>query len=102
MKQYWWRFKFNFFGDGFCFDYWQSEKILNTNRYFYYFLISLMTKDDRKFWREEKKKYPNGAGVFGLHKIWYDYPHAQLNLYFFCIGWSSPWTSYTEPEYENN
>lgn len=93
MKQYWWKFRFR----GFGIEYWQSEKILNTNRYFYYFFIDLMDKEMRDAWREEKKEYPNGAGVWGLHKFWYDCPHAQLNLYFICIGWSSPWTTYKEP-----
>ena len=102
MKQYWWKFKVNFFKTGFQFDYWQSEKILNTNKYFHYFLIALMDAEDRKFWREEKKENPGGAGLFGLHKHWYDCPHAQLNLYFICIGWSSPWTTYQDPYYKRN
>ncbi len=34
-----------------------------------------------------------GWQLFGLHKFWYDYPHAQLNLYYIVFYWSSPWTN---------
>jgi hypothetical protein len=96
MKQYPWKFKLS----KWQLQWWQSEKILGSNRYFYYIRIDSMDKKMREAWREEEDPADNnwmrrifGGKTIGLHKYWYDTIHAQLNLYFFCISWSTPWTT---------
>lgn len=93
MKQYPWKFKLRKEG----IEWWQSEKILGSDRYFYYFKIGLMDKDMRWAYRQFKEdthvRKVLGFQTFGLHKFWYDCPHAQLNLYFLTIYWSTPWTT---------
>ncbi len=93
MKQYPWKFKLDWTG----IEWWQSEKTLGTNHYFYYFRWGLMDKDMRDAYREFENdthvRKVFGLPNFGLHKFWYDCPHAQLNLYFFTIYWSTQWTN---------
>jgi hypothetical protein len=96
MKQYPWKFKLS----KWQIRWWQTEKTLGSNRYFYYIRIDSMDKKMREAWREEEDLENNnwmrrilGGKTIGLHKYWYDTIHAQLNLYFFCISWSTPWTT---------
>lgn len=93
MKQYPWKFKLCREG----IEWGQSEKTLGTNRYFYYFKIGLMDKEMRGAYSEfDNDTYIRkiwGLQTIGLHKFWYDCPHAQLNLYYFVIYWSTPWTN---------
>jgi len=60
----------------------------------YYFKWDRVTKEDRENWKE----YPDTNNI-GFFKFWYDCPHAQLNLYFLCFYWSSPWTSYDKDKW---
>lgn len=90
MKQYPWKFKFVKWG----IEWYQTEKTIGTDHYFYYFYIHTMNKKMRDAWR--KKPYGQrifGSDLFGLHKHWYDCPHAQLNLYFIVLSWSTHWTT---------
>ena len=54
---------------------------------FYYFRIDWMTKEDRKNLEELHIK------PIDFYKVWYDQPHAVLNLFFFCFSWSTQWTT---------
>jgi hypothetical protein len=85
MKQYPWKFKLSWNG----IQWGQSEQTLESDFYFWYFHWGWMDNEMRAAWREE----PEDAGVIGLHRFWYDCPHAQLNLYFICFFWSTPWTT---------
>ena len=94
MKQYPWKFKLCKEG----IEWYQTEKTLGTDRYFYYFKVGLMDKEMRKAYVEFSEEdgwmrkiwgWPN----FGLHKFWYDCPHAQLNLYWIVFYWSTQWTN---------
>ena len=93
MKQYPWKFKLSRRG----IRWWQSEKTLGTARYFYYFKWGLIDKEMRDAYREidvdQHLVLVFGKPLFGLHKFWYDCPHAQLNLYYFVLYWSTPWTN---------
>lgn len=93
MKQYPWKFKLCRNG----IEWYQTEKTLGTNHYFYYFKIWWMGADTRAAWKEEdgdgwlRKVF--GWKTVGLHKFWYDCPHAQLNLHWIVIGWSTQRTN---------
>lgn len=93
MKQYPWRFKLCKEG----IEWWQSEKTLGSKNYFYYFKIGLMDKDMRnaylEFHDDGHVRKVFGLQTVGLHKFWYDGPHAQLNLYWIIFYWSTPWTT---------
>ena len=96
MKQYPWKFKLCW-KDELGIEWYQTEKTLGTNRYFCYFKVGLMGKDMRDAYRESvndgyiKKVF--GWPTIGLHKFWYDCPHAQLNLHFIVFYWSTQWTN---------
>jgi hypothetical protein len=90
VKQYPWKFKLNWTGV----QWGQSEVTLGSDRYFYYFQWGLVDRNMRAAFRETahvRKVF--GTQLFGIHKFWYDCPHAQLNLYYFVIYWSTPWTN---------
>lgn len=100
-KQYPWKFKIDF--KNCMIEWYQTEKTLGTDNYFCYFTVSWMSKKARDAWRKDKlfndgtwMKKIFGSGLVGLHKFWYDCPHAQLNLYFICIAWSTQWTTVPE------
>lgn len=88
MKQYPWKFKLTWDG----IEWWQSEKTLGTDHYFYYFKWDWINKKGR----EARKSV--GMKLIGINKVWYDGPHAQLDLYFFCFYWSTPWTKVRKEE----
>jgi hypothetical protein len=100
MKQYPWKFKLCWDG----IDWWQSEKTLGSDHYCYYFKVGLMNKQDRDAYRKVEKnewwKTIFGTPTIGLHKFWYDHPHAQLNLYWIVFYWSAQWT--TMPKDKND
>jgi hypothetical protein len=98
VKQYYWKFKIS----PFRIDWGQSEKTLNSGNYFYYFGVDIMDKEMREAFdgKEDFMKLVFGKPKFGLHKFWYDGPHAQLNLYYICFYWSTPWTSYKKEYFE--
>lgn len=96
MKQYPWKFKIS---KGMI-EWWQTEKTLNSDWYAHYIMIDFMNKEQREAWR--KQVFGDGKGwmrhilgnnLLGLHKFWYDCPHAQLNLYFIVLSWSTQWTT---------
>ena len=93
MKQYPWNFKLCYDG----IEWYQTEKTLGSDDYFYYFKFALMNKGTRDALRKVDSngyfKKVFGTPCFGLLKFWYDCPHAQLNLYFFTIYWSTQWTN---------
>lgn len=95
VKQYPFKFKLS----KWQIQWWQSEKMLGSDHYAYYIRIDRMDKQMRDAWRKEDPATQGwlnrilGGNTIGLHKFWYDTIHAQLNLYFFCIGWSTPWTT---------
>lgn len=101
MKQYPWKFKLDRTG----IEWGQSEKTLGSNNYFYYFRWGVMDKEMRDAYREFKDdtyvRKVFGAQLFGIHKFWYDCPHAQLNLYYMVFYWSTPWTRMPK-DYWNN
>lgn len=92
-KQYPWKFKLVREG----IEWYQTEKTLGSDRYFCYFKVGLMDKkmrdafifSENNGWTHRIWGWPN----FGLHKFWYDHPHAQLNLYFIVFYWSTQWTN---------
>jgi hypothetical protein len=92
MKDYFRKFKLSWNG----IEWGQSSITFGTNRYFYYFKWGFMSKEMRdsfsndgiESWMEKVFGWPN----FGLYRYWYDCPHAQLNLYYFCFYWSTYWT----------
>jgi hypothetical protein len=84
MKQYPWKFKLSWDG----IQWYQTEATLGTDKYFYYFHWCRMDEETRDLWRKE----PDGVGTIGLHRFWYEQPHAQLNLYYINFYWSTPWT----------
>jgi len=92
MKQYPFKFKLS----KWSLEYWQSENMLGSEDYAYYIRIYKMGKKTREAWAKEKintrisKLFRTNS--IGLHYFWHDTIHAQLNLYYFCISWSSPWT----------
>ena len=93
MKQYPWKFKLLWNG----IKWGQSEKILGTDDYFYYFHWCFMDRDMRDAYRELENdswfEKVFGLKTIGLHRFWYDGPHAQLNLYYICFYWSTRWTN---------
>lgn len=86
MKQY--PYKFKLAWDGI--EWWQSDVTLGTDHYFYYFKWDWTSKKGREARKELK------WNLVGINKFWYDGPHAQLDLYFFCFYWSTPWTKVKE------
>ena len=86
MKQY--PYKFKLAWDGI--EWWQSEVTLGSDHYFYYFKWALTSAKGREARKEMK------WNLIGINKFWYDGPHAQLDLYFFCFYWSTPWTKVKE------
>lgn len=98
IKQYPWKFKLS----KWQIEWWQSEVTLGSDRYFYYIRVDRMGKKMRDAWCQDDDPYDTwmqsvfGGKTIGLHKFWHDCPHAQLNLYWFCIGWSTPWTTIPE------
>ncbi len=82
MKQYPWKFKLRRNG----IDFYQTEKYLGTDSYFYYFKWGWI--DQRM--RDALKKVDTKPISF--YRFWHDCPHAQLNLYYICFFWSTPWT----------
>ena len=86
MKQY--PYKFKLAWDGI--EWWQSDITLGTDHYFYYFKRDWTSKKGR----EARKKLK--WNLVGINKFWHDGPHAQLDLYFFCFYWSTPWTKVKE------
>jgi hypothetical protein len=93
MKQYPWKFKLRSNG----IEWYQTEKTLGSDHYFYYFKVDWMNKENRDANRESVKdkwiKIIFGTPTIGLHKFWYDCPHAQLNLYWIVFYWSTQWTT---------
>lgn len=93
MKQYPWKFKLCKNGV----EWYQTEKILGTDNYAYYFKVGLIDEEMRDAYSEFKDdtyvRKVFGTQLFGLHKFWYDCPHAQLNLYWIVFYWSTPWTN---------
>lgn len=93
MKQYPWHFKLCWDG----IEWYQTEEILGTDDYFYYFKVAWMGKETRDAYRKlAKDKWFNtifGIPTFGFHKFWHDGPHAQLNLHYIVFYWSTQWTS---------
>ena len=92
MKQYPYRFKLS----KWQLEWGQSEVTVGTDHYFYYFMVSRMTKANRAAWRKvplEGFCKVLGTNLVGLQKMWHDSPHAVLNLYFIQISWSTPWTT---------
>lgn len=92
MKQYPWNFKLVYNG----IEWYQTEKTLGSDHYFYYFKVGLMNEDMRNAYRELETdpwfEKVFGFQTLGLHRFWYDCPHAQLNLYYVCFYWSTQWT----------
>ena len=92
MKQYPWKFKIDRTGVA----WWQSERTLGSDNYFYYFRWGTIDREMRDAYRDATKdgylEKAFGFQLFGLHRFWYDCPHAQLNLYYICFYWSTPWT----------
>ena len=94
-KQYPWKFKLS----KWQIEWWQSEVTVGSDHYFYYIRIDRMNRRMRDAWRKEDMTNKSwvyrafGGNAIGLHKFWHDCIHAQLNLYFFTIGWSTPWTT---------
>ena len=75
MKQYPWKFKLKWSG----IEWWQSEKTLGTDHYFYYFYwFDLIEKKENRF--------------LGYEYTYYDGPHVALCFWWVCIIWSTPWT----------
>jgi hypothetical protein len=66
--------------------YWLKPEHRNKGYEPFYFMWFLIEPEMRAALRESNMK------LFGLNTFWYDHPHAQLNLYFFGFGWSTPWT----------
>lgn len=88
--QYPWKFRLVRWG----IEWYQTEATLGTDHYFNYFYVHRMNKKMRDAWR--KRPYGQrvlGTDLFGLHKYWYDCPHAQLNMYFIVLSWSTQWTT---------
>lgn len=93
MKQYPWKFKLC--RDGI--EWYQTEKTLGSNDYFYYFKFARMDKETREatqtFKGDTWYRRVFGCQTIGLHKFWHDCPHAQLNLHYITIYWSTQWTT---------
>jgi hypothetical protein len=94
MKQYPWKFKLCWDG----IEWYQTEVTLNSDYYFYYFKVDWMNKQNRDNYHEiaKNEKYWKtifGTPTIGLHKCWYDCPHAQLNLHWIVFYWSTQWTT---------
>ena len=74
-KQYPWKFKLIWSG----IEWWQSEKTLGTDHYFYYFYwFDWISKKENRF--------------LGYEYMYYDGPHVALCFWWVCITWSTPWT----------
>jgi hypothetical protein len=90
MKHYPWKFKINAGG----IEWYKIEYEDGAYIYAYYFMWTLMNKKRRAAWREKPYGYRVfGVPLFGLHKFWHDTIHAQLNLYWFVLSWSTQWTT---------
>lgn len=95
MKQYPWKFKLS----KWQIEWWQSEVMLGSDDYGYYIRIDRLDKQAREAWKRLDSKNQSwihqilGHNSIGLHKFWHDTIHAQLNLFWFCITWSTPWTT---------
>ena len=90
MKHYPWKFELTRGG----IEWYKIQYVDGAHGYAYYFMWNRMNKKMRAAWRE--KPYGHrvfGTTLFGLHKFWYDTIHAQLNLYWFVLSWSTPWTT---------
>ena len=75
MKQYPFKFKLRWNG----IEWWQTEKTLGSDTYFYYFCWF-----DRIETRENR--------FLGYDYIYYDGPHVALGFWWVCMTWSTPWT----------
>lgn len=71
---------------------WLKPKYRDSGYLPWYFIAFFMNRKMREAIREA------GMPTVGLVKFWYDYPHAQLNLYFFGFGWSTPYTTMPEED----
>ena len=95
-KQYPWKFKLCWKGE-LGIEWYQTEATLGSDWYFCYFKVDWMSKKTRDAYRKiAKDKWFNtifGIPTIGLHKFWYDCPHAQLNLHFIIFYWSTQWTT---------
>lgn len=81
MKQYPWKFKLKWNG----IEWWQSEKTLGTDHYFYYFYwFDLIEKKENRF--------------LGYDYMYYDGPHVALCFWWVCMTWSTPWTKVRKEE----
>jgi hypothetical protein len=92
MKHYPWKFKIA--RDGIEWHKIQYED--GASIYCFYFMWSWMRRSNREAWRKVPLQGFNkviGTNLFGLHKTWYDGPHAVLTLYFIQFSWSTPWTT---------
>lgn len=90
MKHYPWRFKLALDG----LEWYKIQYDDGAHTYAYYFKCGLMDKAQRAAWRT--KPYGQrvfGSDLIGLHKFWYDCPHAQLNLYWIVFYWYTQWTT---------
>ena len=78
VKQY--PFKFKLKWDGI--EWWQSEKTLGSNIYFYYFYWWNWLPKEHRFW--------------GFEQMYYDGSHNLFGFWFCSISWSTPYTKYKE------
>ena len=81
MKQYPWKFKLKWNGV----EWWQSEKTLGTDHYFYYF-----------YWFDWIEKKENR--FLGYEYMYYDGPIVSLCFWWVCMTWSTPWTKVRKEE----
>lgn len=94
MTQYPWKYKLS----KWKIEWWQTDKTIGTDRYFHYIRIDTINKRMRSAWSKEDvsdhvwiTRWSRGS--IGFYKFWYDTIHVQLNLYFFCVSWSTPWST---------
>lgn len=83
IKQYPWNFKLRIDG----IEWYQTQKTINHNEYCYYFKWCILNKQIRN------DLTSCGISPISLYRFWYDCPHAQLNLFYICFYWSTPWTA---------
>lgn len=95
-KQYPWKFKLS----KWQVEWWQSDVTLGTDHYFYYIRVDRIDQGARDAWKKidmQNKGWVKtifGYNVLlGYHKFWHDTIHAVLNLQWFSISWSTPWTT---------
>ncbi len=90
MKHYPWKFELTRNG----IEWHKIEYEDGGHLYANYFMWTLMNKKMRAAWREKPYGYRVfGNHAIGLHKFWHDTIHAQLNLYWFVLSWSTQWTT---------